>query len=883
MRYTYLSLLFFLNLNICHSQISIQGTILSEQSHTSIFGVTVQLIDANTSKITLYTSTNADGFFEFKSVGPGQYRLELSHLTYHQYNQELIINGDTKSFSLTIKLSESSKLLDEVVLQKSASATMSGDTISYNLGMLTTGNEQTLLDVITRLPGLDINENGKITANGKVINDLKINGKKMFGDNHQLATENINAEMLDGIDLLTNHEDFAAITDVEGSDKIALDIKIKKEYLGKVTGDLQAYAAYQNRYNAHANLFRFQNRSNIAAIVELNNTGEQTLTVQNYLDMNKSIKQDMKNNDLSLFNFINTRDIPEFLLQNNEVASRRSQFASFDFIHQPTSKITINGFSIFNFSKTTESVLSEKIIFSDDDSFQTIDRQSKQNQFFFNQTKINLDYKPNENNLLNYSIAFDPNKIKQDYFINNELFDEITLFEENRNRINYSFGHQISYILRLSPKKLLSFNAFQDVKDNEERFNLSSNRFFFDRLENDLLQQNRIQKNEAGFFAKYTQKINRHVVRMNTGYVTNLRTFTIENQLNVEEATTTSLRLNYGFVDGTIIKKEGFLQYRAKAEFRNSIIRHKNENIDRSVYQLLPSAELKLAFSPIHHLAVGYNKTFDFAQIENLNEASYARDFRTIISPSNIVYDEIFTQNIYSLNYLNINLYDGRVMIANVSRTYGNQTWSTNTINEINFNNVNYLLSPLYTSWNANISLEQRVKRFKNKIKINLSYFNTEVISFINAIPNQNSSNIYSIRPSFLSNFTQSYIHYDSGVKYSYQTFDFSLFENRNNIQTISPFINVNGRWESQHIRYFVDNIFEIFQSNEMTRRFYNLGAKIIFDKKSTKIKYWIEGVNILNINNPEIIKIASSNNIFSTDIIRRLAGYTGIGISYKL
>ncbi|PVH24158.1 carboxypeptidase-like regulatory domain-containing protein [Sphingobacterium corticibacter] len=883
MKYTCLSLLLLLNLSICHSQISLKGTITSERSQTSIFGATVQLKDVNTLKIISYSSSNADGYFEFKNIKPGQYRLEINHLTYHPYDEELTVSDDPKTISLTITLSESSKLLDEIVLQKSVPATMSGDTISYNLSLLTTGNEQKLKDVITRLPGLEINDNGKIMAHGKVINDLMVNGKKMFGDNHQLATENISAEMLDGIDLLNNHETFAAIKDIEGSDKTALNIKIKKEYLGKITGNLEAYGAYQNRYNTHANLFRFHNKSNIAAIVDLNNTGEQPLSLQNYLDMNKSIKQDMKNNDLSLSNARNTRDIPEFLLQNNEVASRNSQFASFDFIHQPTNKITINGFSIFNFSKTSESVLSEKIIFTDDASFQTLDRLSKQNGFFFNQTKLNLDYKPNDKSLFNYTIAYDPNRIIQDQFVDNELRNETTYFDENRNQRNYSFGHQFSYILRLDRTKLLSVNAFQDIKDNRENFDLSSNRVLFRGDENDLFQQNRIKKNEVGFFVKYTQKLNQHIARVNTGFVTTRQSFAIENLLNTEEKTTTNLGLSYGFVDGAIVKKEGLLQYQAKVEFRNSTIRSRNENIDQSVFQFLPAAELKIAFSPIHHLSAGYNRTFDFAQIENLNEVSYIRDFRTLISPSSIYYDEIFTQNTYSLNYLNINLYDGRVMIVNISRTYGNQVRSTNTINEITFNDVSYIVSPMNKSWSANLSFEQRVKLLKNKVKINLSYFNTETIGFINGVPNQNANNIYSIRPSFQSNFDQSYINYESGVKYSYQTFDFSLFDNRNTIQTISPFLNINGRWESQNIRYFIDNIFESYKSNAVTRNFYNLGAKIMYDKKSAKVKYWLQGVNILNINNPEIIKIASSNNIFSTDIIRRLAGYAGLGVSYEL
>lgn len=100
-------------------------------------------------------------------------------------------------------------------------------------------------DLVGKLPGIQIDPvSGKISANGKVIDDLLINGQKLFGNNHQLATENINAEMLEEISLINNYETFSPLKDISISEKTAMNIKIKQEFLGKMTGEVDLFSAY---------------------------------------------------------------------------------------------------------------------------------------------------------------------------------------------------------------------------------------------------------------------------------------------------------------------------------------------------------------------------------------------------------------------------------------------------------------------------------------------------------------------------------------------------------------------------------------------------------------------------------------------------------------
>ncbi|MFW0717200.1 carboxypeptidase regulatory-like domain-containing protein [Pedobacter sp. N23S346] len=877
MRYIYFVFLFLVP-HLCLSQNFLRG-IVQDSLNQPIFAASVQITASASGKVVSYSSTDGKGKFELSFINPGVYFLEISHLSFQKEKRELQLKAGSNN-DLKIILKESQTALGEVnIISQSAAARQSGDTISYNLKALTTGNEQKLKDVIKRLPGLEINDDGKITTNGKVINDLMVNGKKIFGDNHQMATENINAEMLEGIDLLNNYESFSAIKDIEGSDKTALNIKIKKAYLGKITGNGDVYAAHKERYKVHSNLFRFGVKANVTAIVDLNNTGEQALSLKDYISMSKSIKEDLRNNDVALSSIINLPSIPDFLVQNNNVKTKKSEFASFDFAYNATSKMSVNGFSIFNFTRSNERVLSTKSLFTLGQPISTKDSQLAVNHFFFNQTKANIDYKPNKNTLLNYSVIFDPSETERSRYTNTEMMADTFFNNEKNNRFNYTLGHQFSYIIRVANNKLLSFNAFQEFKQQDDDYGLSSNRQIYDRSVSSLFQEKNIDKDETGLFAKYTQRIKAHIFRLNAGFFSINNRFSVENALDNTFENRTKTNLDYTFLDASIMRKTGLFQYRLKAEIRNSIIRSGNERED--VFQFLPTAQLKMAFSQTHNLTFSYNRTLDFPKIEQVNEFSYASDFRNLVLPSQLRYSEIFNQNIFSANYFKFDLYSGTVLMANSSITRADQSITTNTNSNLDYNEIQNTISPKYNSWNSSISFEQRISSLDSKFKLNANHLYAENYNFINDLQNSTETNIFTIRSTINSNFKSPVFNYEAGLFYSYQKSVYSLFNSRNEIRRLSPLLNINGRI-NQKLRYYINNTYEIFKASGSSRDFYNLGIKLAYNKEGSKFKYWVEGVNILNMNNPEIIEISSSNNMFSVDVISRLSGFVGFGVSYQ-
>ena len=110
---------------------------------------------------------------------------------------------------------------------------MKGDTISYNIKAVKDGTERTVEDLVRKLPGLDINENGKVTNNGNIVGQVLVDGNEFFGKNHKMATQNITADMIDGVDYWKNY------TTISGNTSTALNLKLKDEYKGKITGNAE--------------------------------------------------------------------------------------------------------------------------------------------------------------------------------------------------------------------------------------------------------------------------------------------------------------------------------------------------------------------------------------------------------------------------------------------------------------------------------------------------------------------------------------------------------------------------------------------------------------------------------------------------------------------
>lgn len=516
-------LLFFLYASTLYSQSekSIEGK-LTDESGETVTSASV-LLKSTSGEIVTYAISDIDGSFVLTTTSLGTHILEVSHISYALHSEAIELTETEDTYLFQIALQSKSNNLDEVVIQgRRAAARQKGDTLSYNLDAFTTGSEQKLKDIIEKLPGLEIDENGRIKSEGKVIGNLLVDGKPFFGDNHKIATDNLNAEMIGGIDLLNNYETFDAVKEIEGSIETALNIQIKEEYKGKPLGNIEAYGAYKERYRLHTNLFSFGKTHNLSFIGDLNNTGQSPISLLDFIQMDKS--RDIKNKEDEISSIHSDSALPSFLHDTDNRTKQQSQFGALNAVFTPSKNVAIEAFSILDVEGLKSKQFSERDYFSQTKTIHSEELIQDDNGLLINQTNINAEYKPNTNSLLSYTLDYKPKNSDYYTYLDGEVEGTAQTTVQKVKNNGYTLGQNLGYTTILAANKLLSVNAFSNYTQDNTQLDLSSTASLFD-MGNTITQRLKNKDAEYGLYSSYTQRSLNHIMKLNVGYVGKNSTF----------------------------------------------------------------------------------------------------------------------------------------------------------------------------------------------------------------------------------------------------------------------------------------------------------------------------------------------------------------------
>ncbi|MBE7633022.1 hypothetical protein F7642_01560 [Tenacibaculum finnmarkense genomovar ulcerans] len=385
-----------------YSQTKINGVVLNKINNAIGFA-SVQLVDKQTDLTQNYTTTNEKGVFslEIPSIKK-QYYLKVRLLGYQPKNIQL-----TNFNKLNITLQENTNELEEVVVKGYLSDfKISKDSITYNLSKIIDSTEINLKDIIEKLPGLSIDDQKKINFQGNRIEKVTIDGQDFFGKKHEMATENLSAEAIKGIQLLKNHKDFDDIS-TKKTGKIVLNITLNKKYKNKIVGNIAGKLGVLEKHQAHLNLFKFLNKGNFALISEANNIGETAINMIDYIEMRGGIKNFTKNNlsDGSGILEIDHSKTPRFVFVNKNVDERKTLFNSINFTNTLSEKAKINGYITVDKTKIEEFQSGTKKYISQDVITINEDKKNSSNSYLGN-SFFNFSYKKNKKEVISYNLKF---------------------------------------------------------------------------------------------------------------------------------------------------------------------------------------------------------------------------------------------------------------------------------------------------------------------------------------------------------------------------------------------------------------------------------------------------------------------------------------------
>lgn len=236
---------------------------------------TVRILAKKDSSFVRGGVADMDGRFSIAGVNNGSYIVEAGYIGYDKAFSDVRVNGRNAKAD-TLKVSESSVMLQETtVIGVKTPIKVMEDTIEFNADSYKTQPNAVVEDLLKRLPGAEVDSDGKITVNGKEVTKILVDGKEFFADDPKVASKNLPVNMVEKLQVVDRKSDLARLTGVDdGEDETVINLTVKKGMKNGWFGTVEGGYGTDERYQGTFNINRFWNGNQITFLGSANNTND---------------------------------------------------------------------------------------------------------------------------------------------------------------------------------------------------------------------------------------------------------------------------------------------------------------------------------------------------------------------------------------------------------------------------------------------------------------------------------------------------------------------------------------------------------------------------------------------------------------------------------
>jgi len=845
-------LLLYFSFCISYSQNTIKGEV-KDKNNQSIISVSVFLKD-NTGKIITYTYTDEFGKYVLKTEKTGQFVLIASSMGFEQKSIDLTFENknETKTidFTLTPKITE----LKEIIITSKRPITIKNDTIIFNADSFKQGNEQTVEDLLKKIPGLNIDANGTIKVGNQEIEKVMIDGDDMFEKGYKILTKNMPVNPIDKVELYQKYSNNKHLKGIENSEKVALNLTLKEDAKRVWFGNLKAgYGLVsENRYEVRGNLMNFGKKNKYYFLTNLNNIGEDATGDINHLirpyrfDEAGSIGDDQSVNSLLGLGF----DTPNLKqkrtnLNNAEMLSLNSIFTlsekvklkTLGFLNTDEIDFYRNSFQTFSVGNTS---------FTNTENF--VGRKTQLTGF----GKIDLTYDISKTKTFEYTGKFNKTneKNRSDLLFNNDLLNE------RLNANNQLFDQKLVYTNKFKDNKVFLLSS-RYINEKTPQ-NYSVNQFIF----NDLFTENANNTKQFSENKMQFAGIEAHLLdKKKNGDLLEIK---IGNQLRIDDLNTRFELLvnesNLSFPNGyqnnlTNTTNDLYLSAKYRFKLKNftlltqadahqlfNQLENFNVKSNQNPFFIMPKIGLDWKINEKNKILTSYSYNTTNAGVLDVYSGFVQTGFRSFSKGL-----EEFNQLNSSSAILNYTYGSwGDKFFANtfILYTKNNNFFSTNSIITQNFSQSEKIIIKDREFFSISSSIDRYFKPIKSNLKINLGATKT---NFKNIVNNSNLREVKNFNADYgveLRSGFRGFFNYHIGAKWNYnevQTTIKNSFTDNMSFLDLSFMFSDKFNIQVQSERYFFGNL----DKDNNKYYFLDLEARYVF--KENKLTFFLSGNNLFN------------------------------------
>ncbi|WP_052158288.1 carboxypeptidase-like regulatory domain-containing protein [Lacinutrix jangbogonensis] len=881
----YCLLLFIVAGNFLYGQNTIFGKVQDSLNNPILFA-NVIVKTSNTKKIINYTATDEKGHYKLNNLKSGNYLVSYSSLSYETKNITVIIAKE--SLERNVVLNNTTMKLDEINIKTERAIVKKEDTTIFNVGSFIKGNETVVEDVLNNLPGINVDENGTIKIGNKEIEKVMVEGDDFFKKGYKTLTKNLDAMVIDKVEVYDNYSNNKLLKGIENSEKVAINLILKKDrkldWFGNVDVNYGLFSA--NRYKFKSNIMRFGNNVKHYFLTSLNNIGEANGDNSTYYigaNLNNEIGALGDNIeaasiiDLNNFNlFINEE---RYKFNNEELVSLNSILNIGE-----KEKLRIN--SKLNLDKNIYSQNSNETFFLEDGFFKNSESNILDKKI--NNLDISFNYKYDISKTKLFEI--DSKIVSNTYNIDNHLiFNNKSIDEQLKNNTK-RIDNKFVYTNKSSNNSVIALTLRQISEKKPQRYFV--NNYQYEDLFNneDIISVNQNSENKLhyyGFEAHYLNKKRKNLLQITSGVTykkSNLNSNFILNSLE------NNLIDNFpNYTNNGIFKEvDYYIKLKYLLNFNNITISSSlnshylfNKYVEDSAVSKNNIVIINPKFSLIYKinkqniLFLSYGKNISNLKHENIFNNYILSDFRT------------FNRGVGEIN---------QIKSSNLSIRYQLGSWSDSFTTSVNFSYLKShdflssksLITPNYSQidrfiakngdfYNADLKIDKFFEFISSNIKIKFKYSKMNYNNILNNGELRNiENNIYQYGFEFKSIF-DGVFNYHIGTKWQSSNIKISnsFFFNSNNLLFLDLNLNFNKNLNVSIVgeRYTFGNL-----EKDGVYNFLDLDFKYSLPKKN--ITFTLSGKNLFD--NKTFNQYFISDNSESIDSYKLLPRFVLLGANFR-
>ena len=824
-----------------------------------------------------YAISDNDGYYKLQLKKGVVYELNISHLGYNTINKEVLFLENKSNYN--IKLNTINESLGEVIINyKYQPIEKNKDTITYNLEAFTNGNEFKMKDVLNKLPGIKTDEN-VIKVHGKTVTKLLVEGKPFFDGSTKLAIENIPADVMAKIEIISDYKESELLRNLADNEDLALNVVLKEDKKDFAFGDIEAGVGFDEFYSLHPALFKYNPKSNISFIGDINNFNNSSLSFSDLSRLVGGSSNLFKRNNLS-------NNLLNFATNNKERYESITRFSALNFQHEFNDELNVAGYAIYSNNDIINKSSSVREYFGDEPVFETRDdlRDTDNSSALFN---LKFDYNPSTDQKWIYNINY--------LYNTSDYIKESVSSSENTNQFftnvagkSDNFSHNLEGYFKLNDKHTMGLALHHSITNSNSTDNWSSDAIFLEEFlplveaaDYQIKQKSDINAQKFNFLLKdYWLASKYYHLFYNVGF--NYKNSKIRNDISQVLADNSTIDfpeignnnpltlsdLNFGLGIKTKLGKFEFI-----IEAKPHYFRFKRTQIEDTNFFIAPKFNVNYKIDDDIDLDFDYEYTNrylnDLSYLENLKVTG----FNSVIQGNpNLTDERSHNFSLYYSNYKNI---DDYFIDASIDYSINNPV-KNNSIIQSGINQLNMPVILNLTEENLNFNTELGVIFNKSSLEFGIDLDWLKINQVINeevSIINSFEYNLSSKWLLKLSKKTQLNLKYEHSGYQVNSDEDSRSTENIFSLNFDSSFLK-NFIFKTDFSTHFVND----FSDNTQNYTLQNL--YLGYSKPNSKFSYSLNFRNIYN--NGIIIRNAFSNNLLISNQVFTLPRVFLVELKYK-